>query len=97
MNYGYIFVDGRKINLSSASEQTGFTDLYTDLTNAIATGKPIWITNLAYGASGANPLTPAPATVYPDSTSHVIEIGKFTITTTSAGVVTVVSAANEEG
>ena len=93
--YGCCVVDAGNVNITSGSSQSGHTAYYTALKAAYASNKPIVITGLCNGASGARPLSPAYATVYQDAsteTTYHALVGVLKITVTSAGAVTVATA-----
>lgn len=91
MNGGYIMIDCKGLDLTSAEEQT-ISGLYNDMVNAIKTGKPLFAYNCVWGSNNDSPMTPIPFFAQNWSDSMVVVTSStLNITCTSADKVNVTS------
>ena len=91
MNGGYIMIDCKGLDLTSAEEQT-ISGLYNDMIRAIDSGKPLVAYNCVWGSNSDSPMTPIPFFAQKwNSTMLVGTASILNITCTSVDKVTVTS------
>ena len=91
MTGGYIMIDCKGLDLTSAEEQT-ISGLYKAMTDAIKSGKPLYAYNCVWGSNSDSPMTPIPFFAQQwNSTMVVGTASVLNITCTSADKVNVTS------
>ena len=91
MNGGYIMIDCKGLDLTSAEEQT-ISGLYDAMISAIKSGKPLYAYNCVWGSNSDSPMTPIPFFAQQwNSTMVVGTASVLNITCTSADKVNVTS------
>lgn len=91
MNGGYVMVDCKGLDLSTAEEQT-ISGLYADMISAIDSGKPMYAYNCVWGTNSDSPMTPIPFFAQKWNSTMVVGTSSvLNITCTSADKVNVTS------